>query len=83
MPLGQLLNASKKVVGQKQTLRAIKNGEARTVIVAHDAEKKITGPVLRECQSKNIEVLIAESMVSLGEACGIKVKAAMVAILKD
>ncbi len=82
MLLEELKWAPEKVVGQKQTLRAIKNGWARTVIVALDAEKSITAPVLKECRDRNIEVITAEDMVSLGKASGIKVKAAVAAILK-
>ena len=81
MSLELAKKASSKVVGQKQALRAIKNGEARLVIVALDAEKRIKDPVVSECESRGIDVATVQDMVSLGKACGIKVGAAVVAIL--
>lgn len=83
MVLDEVSKASKKVVGQKQTLRLLKNGEVEKVIVAENAEKKIKEPVLKECSSRGIQVETAEDMAALGKACGIKVGASVVAILKD
>ncbi len=83
MTLEEIAKASRKVVGQKQTLRVIKSGEAKKVIVADNAEKKIKDPVLKECTSRGILVYMAEDMATLGKACGIKVGASVVAILED
>jgi large subunit ribosomal protein L7A len=73
-------NARRKVVGTKQTIKALENGEAIFVFIARDAEDKVTQPVLALCESCNIEPQYVESMAQLGKMCGIKVKAAVAAI---
>lgn len=83
MTLEEITKASRKVVGQKQTLRVLKSGEAKKVILAEDAERKIREPVLQECANRGIKVYMAESMAALGKACGIKVGASVAAILED
>ena len=83
MTLEEVSNASRKVVGQKQALRVIRSGEATKVVLAVDADRKITEPVLRECSIRGINVYKAEGMAALGKACGIKVGASVVAILED
>jgi large subunit ribosomal protein L7A len=72
--------AERKVVGTKQTLKALEKGEVSTVIIARDAEDKVIRPVLSLCEANNIEIHYVDSMVQLGRMCGIKVKAAVVAI---
>ena len=69
-----------KVVGTKQTLKALEKGEAKFVFIASDAEKKVIEPVLTLCKTENIEPQYVESMNELGLMCGIKVKAAAAAI---
>ncbi len=83
MALERMRKASKKVVGQKQTLRALKNGEAVTVLIAQDAERHVIEPVVKEGAERQVEIIEVESMVSLGKACGIKVKTAVAAILDE
>lgn len=82
MSLNDLKNAKKKVVGAKQTLKAIKNGNALKVYVALDAEPRVIDPILRACQERGVEVIKVEHMVDLGHACTIKVSAAVAAILE-
>ncbi|HHX77332.1 MAG TPA: 50S ribosomal protein L7Ae-like protein [Firmicutes bacterium] len=83
MALERLRKASKKVAGQKQALRAIKNGEAKVVLIARDAERHVIEPVVKEGSERQVEVIEVDNMVSLGKACGIKVKAAVAAILEE
>ena len=73
-------NAKKKVVGTKQTLKALEKGEVTAVFVARDAEDRVIRPVLSLCESSAIEPIYVESMAQLGKMCGIKVKAAVAAI---
>lgn len=82
MELDCLKHAEKFVTGTKQTVKAVEAGMAAKVILARDADEKLTRPVLSMCEGKNIPVQYAETMVELGKACGIKVGAAMAAILK-
>ncbi len=75
-----LKNTKHKVVGTKQTLKALEKREASMVIVARDAEDKVIRPVISLCEANNIEVQYVDSMIQLGRICGIKVKAAVAAI---
>ncbi len=82
--LEDLINKSRhKVVGTKQTLKAIENEEAYKVFIAGDAEEKVLRPVKTACEEKGLDLQQVESMVRLGKMFGIKVKAAAAAILKE
>ena len=79
----ELSLAQRKVVGTKQTLKALENGETGLVYIAEDAEAKVVRPVLSLCEEKGIEVRRVETMIELGKMCGIKVKAASAAIIEN
>ena len=70
-----------KVVGLKQTNRALAEGTAAKVIIARDADKKLAAPVIEKCEQDGIEVEFAESKAVLGERAGIDVAAAFITIL--
>ncbi len=76
-------NARRKVVGTKQTIKALENGEVIRIFIARDAEEKIIRPVLILCEAGNIEPQYIETMLQLGKMCGIKVKAAVAAITEE
>lgn len=69
-------------VGLKQTLKAIEQDQAEEIIIAKDADKKITSKVIQSCKDKRIKVSYVDSMRRLGKVCGIDVGAATVALLK-
>ena len=83
VPYDRLASARVKTVGTKQTLKAIQKGLPRVVFVARDAEERVVRDLLRLCKEKNIEVVYADSMAKLGQACGIQVGAASAAVLED
>lgn len=70
-------------IGIKQTLKAIEQGLAQEIIVAKDADKKVTSKVIQYGNEKNIKISFVDSMKQLGKASGIDVGAATVAILED
>ncbi len=72
--------ARQRVVGTKQTIKALENGEVQKVFIARDAEERIIRPVVSLCEENNIETCYVDTMVQLGKLCGIKVKAATAAI---
>jgi large subunit ribosomal protein L7A len=76
-------SARRKVVGAKQTLKALEKGEALYVYVATDAEEKVIRPVLAICENSGINPHYVETMQQLGKLCGIKVKAAVAAITEE
>lgn len=79
--LSQLV-ALAKVAGVKQSKKAIKDGLVDKVFIAQDADVHVTKPIIELCVRDNIEVVEVPTMSELGNACGIDVGAAVVAVLK-
>ena len=71
------MEPEKRVVGVKQSRKAIREGRARRVYLAEDADPAITGPIAAECAAAGIPVEAGKTMVQLGRACGIAVGAAV------
>ena len=65
------LGKSEFVVGLKETKRAVENGIASCVFVASDCDERFSAKLVESFSKKE-----------MGEACGIKVKAAAAAVLK-
>ena len=78
--LTQLEHAG-KVVGVKQTRRALNDGRAKSVFLAHDADPALTEPLAELAGSKEVPVIWTEHMKELGKACGIAVGSAVAAIV--
>lgn len=75
------LRAANKLVGAKQTLKAIQNGQALVVFIAQDADQFVLHPILELCNKQGVEVVEVASMVDLGKACSIDVGAAVAALV--
>jgi large subunit ribosomal protein L7A len=69
------------IVGTKQTIKALKNGEVKEIVVADDADPRVTYKVIQTAKEQQVSVTTVESMKKLGKACGIEVGAAAVAII--
>ena len=80
--LSQLSQAA-KVVGVKQSKKAIRDGNAQTVFVADDAEQRVIRPIRELCSEMQVELVEVPTMVELGDAAGIDVGAAVVTIVKQ
>ncbi len=78
--LSELCTAN-KVIGVKQSKKAIRNGRAAKVYIALDAERRVTDPIYELCSETSTPVSEAATMAELGEAVGIDVGAAVVAVL--
>ena len=74
--------AKSRVVGVKQTLRAIREGRAEKVFLAGDAEERITVPIQAACAQANIPMEAGLTRKELGKRCGIEVGTAAAAVLK-
>ena len=70
-----------KVVGIKQTRRAIAEGNATAVYLANDADPKLTEPLRAMCLLSGIAVENENTMSELGKRCGIAVGTAACAVL--
>lgn len=79
--LTQLENA-KKVIGIKQSTRAIEKGEAKIAFIARDVDQSMMIDFKRLCDEHGIEVVFVDSMKQLGKICSIEVGAATAVILK-
>jgi large subunit ribosomal protein L7A len=79
--IDELLKNNKKAIGIKQVTKAIECNQAEIVLIAMDAEEKITKSLKELCNSKGCKVILAESMKELGKCSGIDVGASVVCIL--
>ena len=77
------LRSSEKVIGAKQSRRAIRDGLAQRVFLASDADPALTEPLTAQCESVGIPVSPEFTMKELGQAAGIHVGAAVVTVLKE
>ncbi len=80
-PSLQTLQNSKHVVGIKQLKRALRDGSARQVFLAEDADPQLTGEVTSLCREHGVPYTWVATMADLGKACGISVGAAAAAAL--
>lgn len=65
----------------KQIRRALQEGKVQKVFLAADADPALTEPLAAQCEALGIPVCPVPSMVELGAACEIDVKAAAAAIV--
>jgi large subunit ribosomal protein L7A len=82
MSYEKVLQAHRYVIGTKQTVKALKEGNVQELVVASDAEPKVIAKVVEVAQELNVPVLYVDSMKKLGKACGIEVGASTVAIIR-
>ena len=69
------------VAGVKQSKKHVLSGEAREVIIAVDADPRVTAPILELCRQKDIPVKTVPTMRELGSAAGIDVPSAVITII--
>ncbi|MBO3638122.1 50S ribosomal protein L7ae-like protein [Bacillus subtilis] len=81
MSYDKVSQAKSIIIGTKQTVKALKRGSVREVVVAKDADPILTSSVVSLAEDQGISVSMVESMKKLGKACGIEVGAAAVAII--
>ena len=70
-----------KVIGIKQAVKAIKNGEGKVLYVAKNADSKLIDPIISLAYEKSIEVSYVETTKELGRLCGIEVGSAAALLL--
>ena len=76
------LNQENKVVGTKQTRRALNDARARKIFVAADADPRVTDPLVQLAKEKNVSMEEVPTMKELGSACGISVGCAVAATVQ-
>ena len=75
------LVSKEKVIGVKQSRKAIRDGRAFKVFLACDADPAITAPLAEACAAQTIPTEGTFGMAQLGRACGITVGASVVTLL--
>lgn len=77
------LQTAQKVVGVKQSRKAIRDGLAARAFVAKDAEARVIRPIRALCEERSVPVEEIETMQELGKAAQIDIGAAVVTVLKS
>ena len=77
------LRTGNRVSGAKQSRRAVRDGMARAVCLARDAAPAVVEPLRALCLERKVPVFDEWAMRELGQAAGIQVGAAVVALLKS
>ncbi|ADU28401.1 50S ribosomal protein L7ae-like protein [Evansella cellulosilytica] len=82
MSYEKVVQATERVVGTKQTIKALEDKQVKEVIVAEDADAKVLQKVTLLAEKQGVPLTKVDSMKKLGKSCGIDVSAATVAIKK-
>ena len=64
------------VVGIKQTMRMLEQGQLREVSVAKDSDYFVIRPLIAMADMKRVPVIYVDTRKELGRLCGIKIGAA-------
>ena len=77
------LSTCRKVAGIKQTMRALREHRAEKLYIACDADPIVLGAIETMAQQQALPADRSATMAQLGQAAGIAVGAAVIAVLKD
>ena len=77
----EALATKDKVIGLKQTRRAIAAGQTAVVYLACDADPRLTEPVRELCVQGHVPLEEGYTLQQLGRAAGISVGTSAVALL--
>ncbi len=72
-----------KVVGVKQTLKALKNNQGAVLYIAKDADSYIIEPILKLAETNSLQIVFVDTMKELGNLCDIDVASATALSLED
>jgi large subunit ribosomal protein L7A len=79
----QIKDVKEKIVGLKQTLRAMQQGKVKMVYVAGDIEEHVLRKISDACHETDVPLTkLNYCQRELGKFCQIEVGAAVVALLK-
>lgn len=77
------LASREKVIGAKQSRRALREGRAARAFLAADADPALTEPLAALCRETGVPLEQGCTMEELGRAAGIQVGAAVVVLLRE
>jgi len=75
------LHQGSRVVGTKQTLKALRKNRVRKLFVAEDAQQEHVKPLIGLAEGLDVPVIYVPTMTELGKACEVEVKTATAALL--
>lgn len=81
MSYEKVLQAKRFIVGTKQSAKSLKAGNISELLVAEDANPRLTSGIVTLAKEAGVPVTYVESKKKLGKTCGIKVGAAVVALI--
>ncbi|WP_071396722.1 50S ribosomal protein L7ae-like protein [Bacillus tuaregi] len=81
MSYEKVFQAKSIIIGTKQTARALRTESITEILVAMDADPRLTSKIVSQAEEVNVPITYVDSMKKLGKTCGIKVGAAVVAII--
>lgn len=81
MGIETLRDTRQRVVGARETLKKIAQGNAVCVYVATAADPKVIKEVVSSSQAHQVPLFYIETMAELGRLCGIQVGAACAAVI--
>ena len=76
------LKTGSKLVGLKQSTRAVCEEKAVAAFVARDAQDTVKNPFVALCDEKGVPVEWVDTMAHLGKACGIDLGAAVAVLVR-
>lgn len=82
MSYEKVSQAESIIIGTKQTVKALKSGQATEVIIASDADPHITQGIKQTAKEMDVPIFMVDSKMKLGQTCGIDVAATAVAIVR-
>lgn len=82
MSYEKVAQAKAIIIGTKQTVKALEAGSVIELVVATDADSKVTAKAIQTAIKLNVPISYVNSMKKLGKACEIEVGAATVAITR-
>ncbi len=72
-----------KVIGVRQSLKAIRQGRADKVYLAEDADSFVSVPIIDACKECGVKLEFVSSKSALGKICHIDVAAAVAVEVKN
>lgn len=71
----------KRVVGVKQSIKAINEGTVKIVYLAKDADRELFENVEKLSKEHSLQIVYIDTMKELGKLCNIDVKASTAVVL--
>ena len=75
------LKTNSKVVGKKQTIKALEKGVVEVVYIAKDADERVVRQIIDLAKDQGLPVITVETMIELGKECNIEVRTATAATI--